>query len=290
MTTELTSSRFAAFGDLGRLLPMPRRVTRQPRDPWSHVPDTAIEWADLPSMAVRGASVRGHSHRWEGSVRQDQLAIGEIDDLLVCAVADGLGSQPESHVGAALAARFVASWPEVGNLLSPGITEFDCQEISAALQAEARTRGVDAKSVSTTLTFAVIQRDPVVGDDGISRWPVAIAQIGDSPAYLLRDGVWLAISGNGSAADAGLTNVVDPLPRHHRATVFQLGVEPGDVLVLTTDGVGNLLEDVPEFADALSRRWREAPPSPSELLYYLDAAVKTYDDDRTLLGVGFGEG
>jgi serine/threonine protein phosphatase PrpC len=289
VTTELTSSRFASFGDLGRLLPMPRRVTKQPRDPWTHVPDTAVEWADLPRLAVRGASVRGHSHRWEGSVRQDQLAVGEIDDLLVCAVADGLGSQSESHVGAALAARFVAAWPEVGDLLSPRVTEFDCREISAALEAEAGTRGVDPVTVSSTLTFAVIQRDPVIDDDGIARWPVAVAQIGDSPAYLLRNGEWLAVSGNGSAADAGLTNVVDPLPRHSRATVWHLAVESGDVLALTTDGVGNLLEDVPEFAEALSRRWEEAPPSPSELLYYLDAAVKTYDDDRTLLAVGFGE-
>lgn len=289
MTTELASSRFASFGDLGRLLPMPRRVTRQPRDPWAHVPDTAVEWADLPRLAVRGVSVRGHSHRWEGSVRQDQLAVGEIDDLLVCAVADGLGSQSESHVGAAVATRFVAVWPEVGDLLSPGVTEFDCQAVSAALQGEAGTRGVEPVSVSSTLTFAAIQRDPVMYDDGIARWPVAVAQIGDSPAYLLREGDWFAVSGSGSAADGGLTNVVDPLPRHSRAAVWHVEVEPGDVLALTTDGVGNLLEDVPEFAEALGRQWAEAPPSPAELLHVLDAAVKTYDDDRTLLAVGFGE-
>lgn len=285
--TALTSSRFASFGDLGRLSPIPRRVSRQPEDPWAHVPDTAVEWADLAGLTVRGVSVRGHSHRWEGSIRQDQLAVGEVDDLLVCAVADGLGSQPESHLGAALAARSVTGWPSVRDLLTPGLTEFDCHAISETLTAEAAARGADPVSLSTTLTFATIQRDPIE-TEGTTQWRVAIAQIGDSPAYVLRDGTWTAISGQGAAAEAGLTNVVDPLPQHSLAAVWQLALAPGDVLVLATDGVGNLVEDVPDFAAAISRRWADRPLSPSELLYYVDAAVKTYDDDRTLLAVGFG--
>lgn len=285
----MTSSRFHSFGDLGRLSPIPRRVSKQPDDPWVHVPDTAVEWADLTGLTVRGVSVRGHSHRWEGSIRQDQLAIGEVDDLLVCAVADGLGSQPESHLGAALAARFVTGWAGVRELLAPGLTEFDCRAISESLEAAAGARDLDPVSVSTTLTFAAIQRDPVEADaTGAVRWRVSVAQIGDSPAYVLRDGTWSAISGKGAAAEAGLTNVVDPLPKHTRATVWQLELMPGDVLVLATDGVGNLLEDVPDFAAAIGRRWGERPLSPSELLYYVDAAVKTYDDDRTILAVGFG--
>lgn len=251
------------------------------------MPDTAVEWADLAGLTVRGVSVRGHSHRWEGSIRQDQLAVGEVDDLLVCAVADGLGSQPESHLGAALAARFVTGWAGVRDLLTHGLTEFDCHAISEALTAEAEARGVEPVSVSTTLTFAAIQRDPIE-INGTARWRVAIAQVGDSPAYILRNGTWNAISGQGTAAQAGLTNVVDPLPQRSRAAVWQLEVAPGDVLMLATDGVGNLVEDVPDFAAEISKRWSERPPSPSELLYFVDAAVKTYDDDRTLLAVGFG--
>ncbi|WP_432558197.1 protein phosphatase 2C domain-containing protein [Granulicoccus sp. GXG6511] len=282
------SSRFASFGELGRLLPIPQRVTQQPVDPCAHVPDTAVEWADLPGLTVRGVSVRGHSHRWEGAVRQDQLAVGEIDDLLVCAVADGLGSQPDSHLGSAVAARFVAAWPKVGDLVSLQAAEFDCQEISASLEATADARGVAAVSLSTTLTFAAIQRDPVAAEDGTSRWRVAVGQIGDSPAYLLRNGTWTPIAGTGQD-EATLSNVVDPLPQHARATVWHVDAQPGDVLALATDGAGNLLEDVPEFAEAIGGRWADRPLSPSELLYYLDAAVKTYDDDRTLLLVEFGD-
>ena len=282
------SSRFASFGELGLLSPIPRRTIRQPDDPWAHVPDTATEWADLPGLTVRGVSVRGHSHRWEGSVRQDQLAVGQIDDLLVCAVADGLGSQPDSHLGAALAARFVTAWPKVGELLDPDVADFDCQEISAALDSAAQAREIEPVSVSTTLTFAAIRQES--GDsDGGPRWTAAVAQIGDSPAYLFRNGTWTPVSGHSTAAEAGLTNVVDPLPQHTRAAVWHLQLEPGDVLALTTDGVGNLLEDVPEFAEAIGGLWAKRPPSPSELLYYVDAAVKTYDDDRTLLMVGIGD-
>ncbi|MDO5681336.1 MAG: protein phosphatase 2C domain-containing protein [Propionibacteriaceae bacterium] len=283
------SSRIASFGELGRLSPIPRRTIQQPDDPWAHVPDTAVEWADLPGLTVRGVSVRGHSHRWEGSVRQDQLAVGELDDLLVCAVADGLGSQPDSHLGAALAARFVATWPKLAELFDPEIADLDCQEISDALVTAAQARGIEPVTVSTTLTFAAIRRNPAQESEDTPRWTAAIGQIGDSPAYLFRDGTWAPVSGNSAAADAGLTNVVDPLPQHVRATVWHLDLAPGDVIALTTDGVGNLLEDVPEFAEAISGLWAKRPPSPSELLYYVDAAVKTYDDDRTVLMVGVGD-
>lgn len=280
-------SRFATFGEQGRLLPIPRKVAKQSEDPWGHVPDTAVEWADLEGLTVRGVSVRGHSHRWEGSVRQDQLAIGEVDDFLVCAVADGLGSQPESHIGSALAARLAVAWAKAGDLLSDEVTEFDCQEISTALEAEAKEWEVDPVAVSTTLTFAAIRRTPSENEDGTPCWTAAVAQIGDSPAYILRNGTWSALATDESAG-TGLSNVVDPLPQHSRATVWQVELEPGDVLALTTDGVGALLEDVPDFAEAIGRRWAERPLSPSELLYYVDAAVKTYDDDRTLLAIGFG--
>jgi len=42
--------------------------------------------------------------------------------------------------------------------------------------------------VAAAVTFAVVNTIPRVDQDGERRWRVAVAQVGDSSAYLLRDG------------------------------------------------------------------------------------------------------
>jgi serine/threonine protein phosphatase PrpC len=168
-------------------------------------------------------------------------------------------------------------------------TQIDCEEIRAALLSEAEKRELDSDSISTTLTFAVMARTSVTGPDGLQRWHVAVAQIGDSHAYLLRSGIWERVTKSVDDPSESASNLVDPLPKYFVARVWHLDVEPGDVLALTTDGMGNLIEDQPDFASAVALCWNQsAAPSPSVLLYNLDAAVKSYDDDRTFLAIRFG--
>lgn len=290
-------SELACFGERGRLQPVPGRLTAQPGEALANVPDTAIEWVDQTdpndpdqTLALRGVSVRGHIHRWEGSVRQDQLAVGQVGENWVAAVSDGLGSQPHSHLGAALASRFVAGWSSAEQLVRSEQTVFSCAEVASIMRFEARQRGLDPRAVSATLTFAVVPARPDVDENGYPRWRVAVAQIGDSHAYLLRDGEWNRITEGDpeTEADGALTNVVDPLPGHTDAQVWHLDAEPGDVLALTSDGVGTMLEDLPSFAAAMAGQWEPYAPSPAALLYVVDAAARSYDDDRTFIGIKFG--
>lgn len=285
------SPAWATFGKQGRVSPVPGRITEQSVSRWIPVPDTAMEWADLKGLSFRGVSIRGHVHRHEGSARQDHLAIGERDDMFVFAVADGVGSEPESHLGSALAARRAVWQLPLTTLRKARPLHFDCKPISDLLQIAASQRGLAPKSLSTTLTFAVVDRTPTPGPDGGHSWHVSVAQIGDSHAYLLRSGVWTRVTvSDRDASSADLpSNVVEPLPKHSLARVWHLDVQTGDVLALTTDGVGNLLEDEPAFKQALSYHWKAHAPSLPVLLYVLDAAVKSYDDDRTFLAIRFAE-
>lgn len=281
-------SGWASFGERGRVLPAPTRIARQPIEMLA-VPDIAVEWADLHELSVRGLSIRGHGHRHDGSVRQDQLAVGERENSLVCAVADGLGTQSASHLGAALVARMAVSWPRVDALLAERVPQMDCSVLSESLRSRAQKHRLDPDLLSTTLTFAVVARTPVKQPDGVPRWHVAIAQIGDSHAYLLQsDCSWTRVTTSDGMSSELPSNVVDPLPKYSDARVWHLDLAPGDVLALTTDGVGNLLEDQPGFAHALAAGWKQSAPSPAALLYVLDAAVKSYDDDRTFLAIRFG--
>ncbi len=279
-------SQLAAFGDRGALRPVPGKVTSQPGDLLAQVPDTAIEWMDRDGLAVRGVSVRGHVHRYEGSIRQDQLAMGQVGQAWVLAVADGLGSQAHSHLGAAIASRFISRSSSLEALLNSEEPIYSCAEVASIMRHEAESRGLDPRSISTTLTFAVVDPRPVLDESGTPRWWIAVAQVGDSHAYLLRDGRWDLVTPTGQKDD--LANVVDPLPRHTEAAVRYLEAGPGDVLALTTDGVGNLLEDQSEFGAALASLWVDAAPSPAALLYVVDGSVKSYDDDRTFLAIRFG--
>jgi len=281
-------SELASFGDRGALRPVPGKIPTQPTELLAHVPDTAVEWFDRGGLSVRGVSVRGHVHRYEGSVRQDQLAVGEVGRTWVLAVSDGLGSQANSHLGAALASRFVVGWAAAEHLLDSDYPLISCAEVAGVLLDGARQRELDPRTVSATLTFAVVDPRPRLDDAGIPHWRLAVAQIGDSHAYLLRDGVWSQVTPQGT--DDAMANVVDPLPKHTEATVVYLDAVAGDLLALTSDGVGILLEDQPEFAAALAGLWVGAAPSPAALLFVVDGSVKSYDDDRTFLGIRFGDG
>lgn len=121
-------------------------------------------------------------------------------------------------------------------------------------------------------------------------WRVVVGQIGDSHAFLLHDGRWSRVTKKDGATDEdrSMSNVVDPLPDHVVAGLWHIEPRQGDVLALTSDGIGNLLEDDPVVADALAAQWQAAAPSPAALLYVVDASVRSYDDDRTFMGIKFG--
>ncbi|WP_415108556.1 protein phosphatase 2C domain-containing protein [Micropruina sp.] len=230
-------------------------------------------------------------HRWDGSVRQDQMAVGDLGSVLVCAVADGVGGEDESHLGSAYLARFVTAWKNLVGLLRGTHEELSCAHLASGLEREAAGRGLAAHRLSSTLSFAVVDKQGTSAEDGALRWSLALAQIGDSHIYRLRGGRWsnlTAVERDGVGSELASTQVA-PLPKHNSARVWRLSAHPGDVIALTTDGVGLPLDDVPEYASALSALWETGrAPSPAELLDVVDGNIKSYDDDRTIVAIRFG--
>jgi serine/threonine protein phosphatase PrpC len=150
---------------LGR--PSPAAATAAVLRARGAAPDAAYraDGGDGEWCAVRAASVAGVRHRLAGTRVQDSFAWGAEGDLLVVAVADGLGGVPGSDTTAARAApaaveaALAASGPRA-------------ERVAAALRAANQAaRGGGA----TTIVVAVLERP---GD-------VTLARVGDSSAFLV---------------------------------------------------------------------------------------------------------
>jgi serine/threonine protein phosphatase PrpC len=195
-------------------------------------------------------------------------------------VADGVGSRPNSHLAAAAAldGAFGAS-EELGALLDPSPTMEAFEAVVSRASAEilhvCSTEEVDRSTLATTMVVAGIG-----GDDG-NRWVRAV-RVGDSDGYLVRDGQWhLLFPAEDESSVISSTNT-ESLPSEAPALqVAEHEVLPGDVIVLCTDGFSGTLNGAGRSA-YLAEQWGSSVPSLTELLWHVDAMVRSYGDDRSV--------
>lgn len=261
-------------------------------------PDTSLDFFTVDSFEVRGCSTRGWSHRYNGRPRQDSHAVLVDDHVLVVAVADGVSEGEYSQVAAETAARSackvaadqrarngVVDWVQLSRRISLRVVEeAEYRQISAvggdSPTIEDRLRAC-LKKMATTLIVAVITREP-----GLDGFEVELGVVaGDSAAYLLREGR-LEPLGGGKFSDSPITsNGVRPLPGPVEVDARKLRMSPGDALILGTDGLGDPLGDgAGTIATELARRWA-TPPTIDRFLLDVNSFIRSYDDDRTAVGV-----
>lgn len=179
-----------------------------------------------------------------------------------CAVADGLGGHRAGEVASQIAIQVVEQ-----ELSQRGLDGFDMER--CIKQANARvldaSRHADAlEGMGTTLTMAVMGGDTL-----------RVGHVGDSRAYLLNAGGIEQLTEDhsvvGEMLRSGLITVEEAAahPSRHAITralgffddlevdVIALPVQPGDVVVLCTDGLHDLV--TPE--EIYSALWGSADPS-----------------------------
>jgi serine/threonine protein phosphatase PrpC len=264
------------------------------------VPDTMLDGACADGLTVRAASVRGDDHRSFGETRQDSFGLwmpplaagaGSSHPRLLASVADGVGSQPRSHLGSGLVCRILGEevGPHAESMLDPrqegGLID-SCRRVveavSRRLQAEAIRRGQPPKALSTTVVAALFGG---VTDQG--RRAVVFA-VGDSSAYVLRAGTFQAVVDTGADADlAGGTT--DALPDNVGSVLVQvLALSPGDVVVLCTDGLANPMRNDSVRQHLIDWWGHGAAPGLPGFLWQLSFRAKSFGDDRTAVCVWIG--
>jgi serine/threonine protein phosphatase PrpC len=204
-------------------------------------------------------------------------------ELLLLAVADGLGSAKSSHIGSFRVTRKAAQH-----------LDRDAEGIHAALRSrdESELRAIASKAIagavsdlqlrqehSTTLHVLLVPTDASIRER-------VLFSVGDGGLFVLRGGRWDRYM---PAGDSTLLDTrTEALPHAYgsvKATLVR--TTPGEVLLLGTDGITNpLTQKDPEFAHRLAQAWAgPEAPSLSDFLWQAQIRAKSYDDDRTVICV-----
>jgi hypothetical protein len=266
------------WGDNGvfrpRELGQPSRASGQPwrLDQVADVPDTVFEAGRVGTLEIRAASSRGSTHRGRGEVRQDAMGVSDLGGRYVLtAVADGDGAASHAHRGAQLAIRSALNYLQWA---LPG-TDLDVVDMVGALKAAdraVREAGPTPECRRTTLTVAAVE----LGWTAQGHRYRAV-RVGDSPAMVLTDGVFLPLFGRRSAD-------VDCLPSPRGPADGVRGVlRPGEALVVASAGLGTPVRESPVGA-YLGQAWSE-PPGPLAFLHQLQFDLRAFSDDRTAVVV-----
>ncbi|WP_151775058.1 protein phosphatase 2C domain-containing protein [Streptomyces abyssomicinicus] len=264
-------------------------------------PEIVLDGLLTDGLAVRGVSVRGDSHRWDGSCRQDAMTITRIGapgkELLVLAVADGVGSSKRSHVAAHDATRRVAGrLHQFAADLHQALAQEDLatlnglanRVIATSVEDLRRSWGAGSdpdysdRDYATTLHVLLVPSDPALRQR-------ALIGVGDGGLLILRDGRWYGGSGTG-ADEAMVDTRTAALPASYGSAVTNIvTTAPGDVLVLGTDGIVNPINQEREVAERLAGYWGSGEvPALSDFLWQAQLRARTYDDDRTVICVWEG--
>jgi serine/threonine protein phosphatase PrpC len=258
------------------------------------LPDSVLDGAAAPGLAIRGASLRGDEHRFYGTTRQDSMGIWKVSDkhteaFLVC-VADGVGSQPLSQLGSLEACRLVHEYvpSSVTALLNadeddelPGLCQELAERVALELAEIASRVRADPKELSTTLVAALVDASPVNPDE---RRYVAFG-VGDSGAFLLRDRVFHALFAD--QHDTTITSTgTNALPTSvGRAVTYGGMLVPGDMLMICTDGLSNPMRNA-KVTEQLTEWWGQGTiPQLALFGWQLSFRAKTYSDDRSAVCV-----
>lgn len=266
----------------------------EPRPPaaLSYRPDTICDGWSTEHFTVRLASVRGYSHRYNGSPRQDdaEAAFHRKSGSVIFAVADGVSNARYAHLGATAACRSAmqslhaqldvgieaVSWVAVLDQTVRGLTA----QAAVTLGDDHPTPAVVLDLFATTLVAGYVAVDKAGA-------VASMVQVGDTSAWILCDDRYRhVLKTKRDPREQVISSAVAPLPQIPRPiTSATVRLHQDVVLLVGTDGFGDPLGDGDGQVGLLFASQLRTPPSGHSFAHLLDFSRETFDDDRTLVGI-----
>jgi serine/threonine protein phosphatase PrpC len=184
--------------------------------------------------------------RQPGEISRDSFAVKAWDETVIAVLADGSGPSDAAREAAERAVQsLVNNYETRPRSWSPkkALTEF-AQRINRTLHQDSLSRFGEPELV-TTLSVAVVEGDRLFG-----------LNVGDSRVYLAREGSLTRLSCDHVATGDGLQHVLEKaigLAANVEPHWFEADLHDGDVALLCSDGVYNLLDE-PSLTSKLCTR------------------------------------
>lgn len=206
-------------------------------------------------LDIAARSVPGSVHPYE-----DRTLIDRNEGLF--AVADGVTISSQGSGGAAAELAISLLRRKFQGDIVESIMEVH-EEI-----LEAKRRG-DGTIGETTLTAAHIKRTHL-----------EIANVGDSPAFLIRAGTARTLTQSDKSEYGYITQVIG-YPETIKVHLNSLDLENGDCTIVASDGVGHVLDS--PYLPLIVSKHPDATDLADEIINQARQTTSAYDDDKSVI-------
>lgn len=274
--------------------------------PFGMSSDVVCDIGTFGTVAIAAASLRGHKHKVSGEPCQDAFSLRTTQSqsgqkYVIAVLCDGMSSAKHSEYGARRTSQLLA-WSlaamvedqeaiteqRVKSVL-PEIFEYCKQNLMPQKRNQFGASGISPKEIVesdffTTVTFMIIPANS--GEEEILE--AIVGSIGDSAVFVLNNSttLWEEIAAADSSSEI-LNPATSAFPATFDARVSTIFVNKSDLVIATSDGVGNFINvrgSQTSLGTYLAKQWGKPVNLPT-FINDVGFDLKSADDDRTVIAI-----
>ncbi len=268
--------------------------------------DVVCDIGTFGSVAIAAASLRGHKHKVSGEPCQDAFSLRTTQSLsgqkyVVSVLCDGMSSAKHSEYGARRTSQLLA-WSlaekikredeiteQLIKTVLPPVFDYCKEQLVSIKRNEFGAPGVSPDEAVesdffTTVTFMIV---PASSGDG-EILEAIVGSIGDSAVFVRNNSttLWEEIAAVDSSSEI-LNPATSAFPATFDAKVSTIFVNKSDLVIATSDGVGNFINvrgNQTSLGTYLSKQWGKPVNLPT-FINDVGFDLKSADDDRTVIAI-----